>query len=169
MTRADHVDEFEIDGVGFRLKPLPALVAEKLAPAVTAMLTPAVAALFAGQSSVAELGQALRGLEGAAEQLPKFREAFAAQSLVTIGEAEGQAVWSELKGKVFDDTFRRKHTLYFKWLGRCISTEYGSFLAEIGQGLEEALKGSRWSSLIGSLGGSGDSPVTPESATDTQT
>lgn len=168
MSREEY-DEFEIDGVGFRLKPLPALVAEKLAPAVTALVTPALAAMFSGQTSVTELGQALAGLSGSAEQLPKFREAFAAQCSVTYGEVEGQVIWAELKGKVFDDTFRRKHLLYFKWIALCLEKEYGDFLGAIGQGLAAALKASPWSSLIGSLGGSGGSPPTPESATATPT
>lgn len=165
MTRADHIDEFEVDGIGFRLKPLPPLVAERLAPAVTGLLTPALAAMFAGQKDVRELGQALNGLAGSAEQLPKFREAFAAQCSVTIGEAGGEPVWSELKGTVFDDTFRRKHRRYYEWLGRCLSFEYGDFLQELGQGLAKAMKESPWSSLTGSPGESGDSPPTPESRT----
>lgn len=166
------VDEFEIDGVGFRLKPLPVLVAERLAPAVVELITPALAGLFADQKNVAQLGQALRGLSGAAAQLPLLREAFAAQCSVTIGEAPGvgnigpEIVWSELKGKVFESTFSRKHKLYYEWLGRCLGLEYGDFLAEIGQRLIAALKGSPLSSLVGSPGGSGESPPTPESKTD---
>src|SRR5690606_30029335 len=106
MSRDDHIDEFEIDGVGFRLRPLPALVAEKLAPAVAALVTPALAGIIANQSDVTELAKALRTLEGALEQLPKFREAFAAQCQVTLPErAGGELVWTELKGKVFDETF----------------------------------------------------------------
>jgi hypothetical protein len=169
MSRDDQVDEFEIDGVGFRLKPLPVLVAEKLAPAVTSLVTPALAAMFAGPTNVSELGKALQLLSGSAEQLPKFREALAAQCSVTFGEVEGQVIWAELKGKVLDETFRRKHLLYFKWLAHCLEKEYGDFLGEIGQRLTSALKASPWSSLLGSLGGSGDSPPTPESATATPT
>jgi len=166
MSRETQVDEFEADGVRFRLKPLPVLVAERLAPALTALLTPAAATMFAAQTDATELGKALSGLQGAAEQLPKFREAFAAQCLVTLEEkAEGQVIWSELKGNVLEATFSRRHRRYYEWLARCINAEYGAFLAEIGQKLEGALKGSRWSSLIGSLGGSGDSPPTPESKT----
>jgi hypothetical protein len=160
------LDEFEIDGIGFRLKPLPVLVAEKLAPSVLALMTPALAAFIADPKDVGQLGQALRNLEGSVQQLPLFREAFAAQSQVVIGEAQGQKVWSELKGKVLDDTFRRQHKRYFEWLARCIACEYGDFLAETGQRLAEAMKASPLSSLIGSLGGSGDSPPTPESKTD---
>lgn len=168
MSRDDHIDEFEIDGVGFRLKPLPALVAEKLAPAVAALVTPALAGIIANQSDVTELAKALRTLEGALEQLPKFREAFAAQCQVTLPErAGGELVWTELKGKVFDETFRRRHRLYYEWLARCLATEYADFLAEIGRALAEALTASPLSSLLGSLGASGDSPPTPESATDT--
>jgi hypothetical protein len=165
----DRYDEFEIDGIGFRLKSLPVLVAEKLAPSLTELLTPALAAFFADQKDIAQLGQALRGLSGAAEQLPKFREAFAAQCQVTIGEVDGKPVWTELKGKVLDDIFRRKHRLYFEWLGKCLGLEYGDFLAEIGQRLAAAVKESPWSSLIGSPGGSGDSQPTPASATATPT
>lgn len=160
------VDEFEIDGVGFRLLPLPVLVAEKLAPALTALLTPALAAMFAGERDVKQLGQALRGLEGAAEQLPKFREAFAARCKVTIGVVEGQPVWSDLKGKVFEDVFSRKHRLYFEWLGRCVGAEYGDFLAEIGQRVAAALETASPSTFpTGSPGASGDSPPIPESRT----
>lgn len=165
----DKYDEFEVDGVGFRLKPLSPLVAERLAPAVSALLTPAVAAFLADQKSVAELSLALRGLEGSLDQLPKFREAFAARCSVVIGQAEREVVWSELKGNVFEDTFRRKHKRYFEWLARCISIEYGDFLAEIGQELASAVKANPLSSLIGSLGGSGGSPPTPESKTATPT
>jgi len=159
------VDEFEVDGIGFRLTPLPALVAERLAPAVMALVTPALSAFFADQKSIAQLADALKGLAGSADQLPKFREAFAAQCSVIIGEVEGKPIWSELKGKVFEDTFRRKHSRYFQWLGQCLALEYGDFLAEIGQRLAEAVKANLSSSLPGSLGGSGDSPPTPESKT----
>lgn len=165
-------DEFEIDGIGFRLKPLPVIVAERLAPAVTELITPALAAMFAGDKTAEQLGTALRGLSGCAEQLPRLREAFAAQCSVTIGEAPGVGkagptiVWSELKGKVFDNTFRRKHKLYFEWLGHCLALEYGDFLAEIGQRLIVALKASLSASQSGSPGESGDSPQTPESRTD---
>lgn len=162
---ATQLDEFQIDGVAFRLGPLPVLVAEKLAPAVAAMAAPALAAMFAGQRNVGQLAQALRGLEGSAEQLPKFREAFAAQSQVSIGEVGGTVVWTELKGKVFEDTFRRKHKLYFDWLTQCVSLEYGAFLAEIGQKLVAALEASHSTSQNGSPGASGDSPPTPESKT----
>lgn len=162
-------DEFEIDGIGFRLKPLSAIVAERLAPAVSALLTPAVAAFLADQKSVAELSAALRGLEGSLEQLPKFREAFAARCSVVIGKAEKQDVWTELKGNAFEEIFVRQHRRYFEWLSRCVAIEYGDFLAEIGQRLGEAVKANRLSSLIGSLGGSGGSPPTDESKTDSPT
>src|SRR5688572_21890252 len=102
--QANGYDEFYIDGIGFRLKPLPVMVAEKLAPALPEMVTPALNAFFANQKDVAELGNILRSLSGSAEHLPKFREAFAAQCSVTIGEAEGVPVWSELKGQVLEDT-----------------------------------------------------------------
>jgi hypothetical protein len=160
------LDEFEIDGIGFRLGPLPVLVAERLAPALTAMLTPAVAALFAGQTRAAELGEALRGLSGCAELLPKFREAFAAQSEVNIGVIDGKPVWTELKGQVFEDTFRRQHRRYLEWVSQCLACEYGTFLAEIGQRLVAALEANPSISPNGSPGASGDSPPTPESRTD---
>jgi hypothetical protein len=173
MSRDDiKADEFQIDGVGFRLKPLPVIVAEKLAPAVTELVTPALAALFAGGKDIAQLGQSLRGLSGCAEQLPRLREAFAAQCSVTIGEAPGvgkagpEIIWSELKGKVLDDTFRRKHKLYFEWLGNCLALEYGDFLAEIGQRLIAALKANPSAFPTGFPGESGDSPQTQESKTD---
>jgi len=159
------LDEFEIDGIGFRLGPLPVLVAEKLAPALTTMLTPAVAAMFAGQTNLGELGAALSGLAGCAELLPKFREAFAAQCQVTIGVIEGKPIWTELKGQVFEDTFRRQHRRYLEWVSQCLAFEYGAFLAEIGQLLAVALQASPSSSLNGSPGESGDSPPTPESKT----
>ena len=162
MTRQDQVDEFEIEGVGFRLKPLSVVVAEALAPALTALVTPALAAMFAGQKDAAELGKALSGLAHSVGQAPKFREAFAAQCSVTLGKAEDQVIWSELKGKVLEDTFRRRHLLYYKWLARCIEAEFGAFLAELGQSLEEAMTASPLSSLLGSLGESGDSPPTSE-------
>lgn len=165
----ERFDEFEVDGIGFRLKPLPSLVAEKLAPAVSALLTPAVAAFLADQKSVAELSAALRGLEGSLEQLPKFREAFAARCSVVIGQAGKEPVWTELKGNAFEEIFQRNHRRYFEWLARCVAIEYGDFLAEIGQRLGEVVKASPWSSLIGSLGGSGDSQPTPESKTDSPT
>jgi hypothetical protein len=169
MSRDDY-DEFEIDGVGFRLKALSPLVAESLAPAVAGVLAPAMAAMFAGQTDVASLREALKGLKGATEELPKFREAFAARCSVTLAEkAGGELIWTELKGKVFEDTFRRRHKLYFEWLARCIDKEYGDFLGEIGQRLEEAVKASPLSFLLGSLGASGDSPQTPESKTDSPT
>ncbi len=155
-------DEFEVDGIGFRLLPLPVLVAEKLAPALTAMLTPALTAFFAEQKSAAELGAALSGLKGSAEQLPMFREAFASRCEVVFGEVEGKTVWTELKGKVLDQTFRRKHSRYFRWLGHCLALEYGDFLAEIGQQLAEAAKENRSTSPNGSPGESGDSPPTPD-------
>jgi hypothetical protein len=169
VTATNHVDEFEIDGVGFRLKPLPVLVAEKLAPALSELVTPALAGIFANQKSITDLAQSLRGLAGVAEQLPKFREAFAAQCQVTIGEVGGQRVWSELKGNAFEDTFRRKHRLYFEWLARCLGYEFGDFLAEIGRKLAAALKESLSTFQPGSPGESGDSPPTPESKTDTPT
>lgn len=162
----EYTDEFTVDNVAFRLSPLPSLVAEKLAPALTSLCTPALAAIFAGTRDAGELGKALANLSTSAEQLPKFREAFAARCQVVIGETGGVPVWTELKGKVFDDTFRRQHRRYFEWLGRCLAAEYGDFLAEIGRNLGEALEGSPFASLISSLGGSGDSPPTPESKTD---
>lgn len=166
MTQANQFDEFEIDGIGFRLKPLPALVAEKLAPAVLALVTPTLAAFIANTKDVAALGQALRNLEGSVEQLPKFREAFAAQCSVIIGKAGDRDVWTELTGNAFEDTFRRKHSRYFEWLARCIVIEYGDFLAEIGRRLVEVMRANPLSSLTGSPGGSGDSPPTPASKTD---
>jgi hypothetical protein len=165
-TQQPPSDEFEIDGIGFRLWPLPALVAEKLAPSLAGLITPAIAAFFADQRNVGQIAEALKGLTGSVEQLPKFREAFAAKCSVVVGEAGGEPIWSELKGNVFNDTFQRKHSRYFEWLARCLAAEYGDFLAETGQHLAAAVKANPLSSLLGSLGGSGGSPATPESKTD---
>jgi hypothetical protein len=169
MNAANQYDEFEVDGISFRLKPLPVLVAEVLAPPLTEMVTPAVAAFIAGDRNIEQLNQALRGLASAVAQVPKFREAFCGQCQVTIGKAEGQVVWTELRGQVFEDTFRRKHHRYYEWIANCIRLEFGAFLAEIGRDLVAALKGSPSNFLSGFPGAFGGSPQTPESKTVSET
>ena len=148
------------DGVKFRVKPIPPLQAEPLYEALTTVVTPALAALFADDAKVSELGEALSGLSKAVGQFPRFRTEFTKVCQVYVDD---NLQWQDLS-LYYSDVFRKNHVRYMSWMLGCMRHEFGDFLAVAGQFLSQWV-GTLLGYLRGFRGESGESQPTPESAT----
>lgn len=136
-------NEFTIAGTSFRQMPLklkPALKAEAI---IAEAILPAAAAGAAGGGFVAG---ALAGLE----RLPDLVDLFAGVSKVLW-----ESKWVDL-APFADLVFERKNALLLAWLAACIEWQFADFFDGTGLPLLEAV-GSRFTSLLGSTGGSGES------------
>lgn len=152
--------EFNAGDREFRVKPLDPETALRLLGILSEHLLPAVGdgigfvtAQAAGMP--ADEGAFFGSLAKAVKSLPEVYRTF-----LGVSEVKIQAGWVPLKD--FERaTFERRATLILAWLSACLHSEYADFFGEAGR---EALKetGNRWISLIGSIGGSGESSPTEE-------
>lgn len=143
--------EFEIDGTTFRLEPLKlraSLKAEQL-------VAEAVAPLFAAGASIAQglpadWAGALKGFGG----LEQLVDIFAAQCKV---DWDGKVV---ALPAFLDLVFSRRNAALLAWLLECVEYQFGDFFDGTGLALVSE-RASRFISLLGSTGGSGESQPTP--------
>lgn len=123
---------FEIEGLKFKLLPLPVRAALKAEALTLEAGLPVIAALFAaGTGKVlgsSDLLQAIAGLE----RLEELVEIFVAKCKVDRGQ--DAPAWVELK-PFLDLTFQRKNALLLAWLLECIEWQFADFFAGSGLNL----------------------------------
>lgn len=114
--------EFEIDGYGFKLKPLPVLESIDCLPKVLEVF-PALKMAATGETEIVKLMGARRTFA----QLRALIEAFVGSCQARHApEAPHYSDMRPLLGTIF----ARKHTLLLQWALRVIEQEYGDFLSE---------------------------------------
>lgn len=147
-------DDFEVSGVNFQLSPLKLKQALKGQHILLESILPAIAGAANAKEVQIDLSSAVQGLA----RLPELIDVFLGACRVQLPQG-----WVDLY-TFREDVFRRKPTLLLAWLVQCLEIEYGDFLADAGRDRLTSM-GTRFESLISSIGGSGESPPTPESKT----
>lgn len=151
---------FEIDGTTFEITPLKLKQALKAESLLVEALFPA----FASLASIGKFGsidpQALAGLS----RISELTDIFAAVCKVDWDKGAGSTARVPL-APFLDQVFSRRNAVHLAWLVACVEWQFSDFFDGTG-GTLLTHAASRFESLLGSIGGSGDSLPTDGFQTD---
>ena len=142
--------DFEINGRAFKLRPLKLRQALKVEAILTGSLFPAIGSIAQGRISA--------GVLSGVYEIETIVDIFAEACSV---DWQGKDV---PLAKFLDLVFELKNVDLLLWLAQCVEVQFADFFAESGrQQLKEL--GSRFTSLLGLTGESGESPQANASPT----
>ena len=150
---------FEIDGTTFEITPLKLKQALKAESLLVEALFPA----FASLASIGKFGsidpQALAGLS----RISELTDIFAA--VCRVDWDKGGSTARVPLAPFLDQVFSRRNAAHLAWLVACVEWQFADFFDGTGGTLLTSVA-SRFESLMGSIGGSGDSSLIGGSQTD---
>lgn len=124
-------DVFEIDGIEFRLEPIPVFESMECYEHIAPIVGNFIVLAQNGEASLDGIAQALKHGSDAFRQLPRLRDFFLKHCSVKLPEYSGK--WMPLAEKGFQDKAfpPRSHMRHTNWLVKCVSLEYGTFLDDL--------------------------------------
>ena len=150
--------EFELVGIKFRNNPLPPDRALRVLDLLSEKILPVLSVVAGSEIDESKIFAQISRAAGA---LPDVYATFAQSSeFYRVQSSGGPAAWVPVA--TFPEVFHRRPALLLAWISHSLQGEFSDFFSENGRSLiGEAV--SAWTSLMGSIGGSGDSSVMSES------